>query len=416
MLRALTGQKPDVLPAAPAYLSLFLEDLERSAYIEQYRRRLRGRSVGPVDHDEDTLFRAKALYHSYSVFQVRPDWIELHRGASRAWAARTQIVDEGGILYYQDRSSGARQAMHEVPIPCGEAALAPANAALQDLWDGSSQFRGPEDVDARLPIIATDELLARGDFDLPRQVVADCGGHYFLTTILDTPFSDAYDLLGFQGLMLIQHDRPELLHHLLERDLAQAEQVMAAWAAVGIHGVYVQEVFTGADVISPRSYDRFVFAHNRPYFEKMSALGLLPIHYVCGDVIPRLERMCQYRVAAIAVEESKKAFTIEIADVVQRVAGRVAVLGNVDAVRFGLHATMEEMAAEVQRQARIGAAAKGFVVSTGSPFPLDTDPRLVDTLVATAHAVVLYSGSGNENVNRTNDVQGAMSKPLSERL
>jgi uroporphyrinogen-III decarboxylase len=47
---------------------------------------------------------------------------------------------------------------------------------------------------------------------------------------------------------------------------------------------------------------------------------------------------------------------------------------------------MEEMAAEVKRQIRIGAQAKGFVVSTGSPFPLDTNPRLIDTLVATAHS------------------------------
>jgi len=44
------------------------------------------------------------------------------------------------------------------------------------------------------------------------------------------------------------------------------------------------------------------------------------------------------------------------------------------------------MAAEVKRQIRIGARAKGFVVSTGSPFPLDTNPRLIDTLVATAHS------------------------------
>ena len=389
MVRALTGQKPDVLPAAPAYLSLFLEELERAAYIEQYRRRLGGRALYPVDHEEDTLFRAQALYQSYGVFQVPPDWLELHQGASRAWAARMQIASEEGVLYYQDRSSGARRAMHEVPIPRGDAALAPANASLQDLWDGSSQLRGPEDVDTRLPLLPADELLARGDYDLPRKVVADYGGHFFLSAILDTPFSDAYDLLGFQGLMVIQHDRPELLQHLLARELARSEQVMAAWAAVGLHGMYVQEVFTGADVISPRSYDRFVFAYNQPYFERMSALGLLPVHYVCGDIIPRLERMCQYRLAAIAVEESKKSFTIEIEDVVQRVAGRAAVFGNVDAVRFGLHGTMEEMAAEVQRQARIGAAAKGFVVSTGSPFPLDTNPRVVDTLVATAHAMML---------------------------
>jgi len=57
-------------------------------------------------------------------------------------------------------------------------------------------------------------------------------------------------------------------------------------------------------------------------------------------------------------------------------------------VQFGLHASLEEMTAEVKRQAQIGARARGFVVSTGSPFPLDTNPRLIDTLVATAHSVM----------------------------
>jgi uroporphyrinogen-III decarboxylase len=53
-----------------------------------------------------------------------------------------------------------------------------------------------------------------------------------------------------------------------------------------------------------------------------------------------------------------------------------------------LRATLAEMADEVKRQARVGAQARGFVVSTGSPFPLDTNPRLIDTLVTTAHALM----------------------------
>lgn len=387
MLRALSGGRPDVTPAAPAYLSLFLADFERNYYIEQYRRRLRGRSRYAIDHEEDTLFRAQALYQSYGIFKMRPDWIEVDQGASRAWAERTEIVAEGQILYYRDRASGLCVPMHEVPLPYGDPPLTAQNRSLTDLWDVSAQIGDEAEVDARLPIVTSDELLSRGDLDLPRQIVADYGDDYFLSTILDTPFSDAYDLLGFQGLMLIQYDQPALLHHLLRRKLAQTREVMDAWAKVGVHGVYVEEVFTGADILSPRSYDEFVFAYNQPYFCHMRGLGLYPIHYVCGDVIPRLERILALDIAAVAVEESKKAFRIEIEDVVDRVQGRVAVLGNVDTIRFGLHGTMAEMEAEVRRQAEIGARARGFVVSTGSPFPLDTNPRLIDTLVATAHSM-----------------------------
>jgi hypothetical protein len=387
MLRALAGEKPDILPAAPGYPGLFLADFERAFYVEEYRLRMRGRNRYSVDHTEDTHFRARAIYQAYGIFKTRPDWIEAYRGVSRAWAERTDIVRCDGLLYYEDQNTGKQVPMRSAPMPYGDAELTGENRSETDIWDVSGEIRDEDDIDRLIPIHTSDQLLARGDMDLLRQVVADYGDYYFISSILDTPFSYAGDHLGFYGLMTIQHDRPKLFHYLLQRQLAQTQEVMAALAAVGLDGVYVQEVFTGTDMISPRAYDEFVFAYNQPYFHHMQAVGLLPIHYVCGDVVPRLERMVQCDVAAVAVEESKKNFRIEIEDVVERVAGRAAVFGNIDAVKFGIHASMDEMATEVRRQARIGTRARGFVVSTGSPFPLDTNPRLVDTLVATAHSL-----------------------------
>jgi uroporphyrinogen-III decarboxylase len=389
MFRVLAGERPDVLPAAPGYPSLFLADFERGFYVERYRARMHdlGCDRYAVDHEEDTLFRAQALHQSYGIFKARPDWIGAHRGAGRAWAGRTDIVVHEGFLYYEDRESGKRVAMHRAHLPSDDVELTEANPAATDIWDNSGEIRDTQDVDRLIPIHSVEQILARGHLDLVRRVVADYGHHTFIFSILDTPFSYVSNHLGFYGLMTIQHDRPKLLQTMLERQLAQTQEVMAALAAVGVHGIYVQEVFTGADMISPRAYDEFVFEYNRPYFHHMRRLGLLPIHYVCGDAVPRLERMVECDVAAVAVEESKKNFQIEIEDVVERVAGRAVVFGNIDAVKFGLHATMDEMAAEVRRQARIGARAMGFVVSTGSPFPLDTNPRLVDTLVTTAHSL-----------------------------
>ena len=187
--------------------------------------------------------------------------------------------------------------------------------------------------------------------------------------------------------MVFQRRNPDLFRYLLERRLEQGKETMDVLAETGIDGVFVEEVFSGADAISPDSYDKFVFSYNQPYFQYMSGLGLLPIHYVCGDVIPRLNRMLEYEIAAVAVEESKKKFRIEIGDVLERVGGRTAVFGNIDAIRFGLHATPEELSAEVERQAGLGSRAKGFIVSTGSPFPLETNPEVIDRLVAAGHAI-----------------------------
>ena len=397
MLKALLGEKPDVLPAAPCYLSLFLADVERAYYIEQYCQCMKGRKHYPVDHAEDTYFRLQALVHSYDVFKTPPDLIEVGTGASKAWAERTEIVSCEGNLCYEDKQSGVCVPMQDIPVPYGDEPLDEAISSGRDIWDKSDQISSREDLEALTPILSTEELLERGDFDLPLKVVADYGDRYFISTILDTPFSDSYEFLGFRGLMVFQRRNPDLLQYLLERRLMQSKEEMAAWAASGIHGVYVEEVFSGADIISPQSYNKFVFAFNQPYFKHMRALGLLPIHYVCGDVLPRLEQMVQYDIAAVAVEESKKGFRIELAEVVERVAGRKAVFGNIDAVRFGIHATAEEMSDEVSRQAGIGAQARGFIASTGSPFPLETDPLMIDTLVRAAHSFNTQADVNEEN-------------------
>ena len=387
MIKALRGEQSDVYPVAPAYPSLFLADFERAYYAEQYRLRLRGRQSYPVQYEEDILLRKQAFYQSNGIFKARPDWMEVHRGASRAWAKRTEMVLQDGVVFYQDVYSGVRAAVSEIYIPSGDSQLVSQNASRQDLWDISGEIQSKEQIDELIPVVKADEMLARGDFEYPMQVVADYGDEYFLSTVLDTPFSYAYDYLGFQGLMLFQHDHPDLLHYMLERNLLQTEEVMKGWAASGIHGVYAEEVFTGADIISQRSYDEFVFPYNQAYFEFMSKLGLLPIHYVCGNIIPRLERISQLEIAAVAAEESKKNFQIDLAEIVKGVDGRVAVFGNIDAIQYGLHASLDEVAGEVRRQVNLGGQAKGFVVSTGSPLPLDSNPRVIDTIVKTAHAM-----------------------------
>ena len=385
MIKALRGEPIDVYPVAPAYPSLFLADFERAYYAEQYRLRLRGQSSYPVQYEEDIQLRKQAYYQSYGIFKTRPDWMEVHRGASRSWAERTEMVMRDGAVCYRDMTSGACSRVNEIHIPSGDSELASQMGSTQDKWDISGEVQSKEQIDEMMPVMKAEEMLERGDFGYPQQVAEDYGEEYFISTVLDTPFSNAYDYLGFQGLMLFQHDRPELLHYLLERNLAQTEEMMKGWAASRIHGVYVEEVFTGADMISQRSYDEFVYPYNKAYFERMSRLGLMPIHYVCGNIIPRLERIAQYEIAAVAAEESKKNFQIELEEMVEKVDGRVAVLGNIDAIQYGLHAALDETAGEVRRQVEIGRRAKGFVVSTGSPLPLDSNPRVVDTMVRTAH-------------------------------
>jgi hypothetical protein len=51
----------------------------------------------------------------------------------------------------------------------------------------------------------------------------------------------------------------------------------------------------GADLLSPNTYVEFVRDYNETYFKRVRELGLLSIHYVGGDAMPRLEHMAGYQ-------------------------------------------------------------------------------------------------------------------------
>jgi len=385
MIAALQGERPDVLPAAPCYLTLFLADFERGFYKEQYRRLMRGQTRRHIDHSEDTHIRAEAQYQSYGIFKDRPDWIDVRLGPTKSWAERTDIVCEHELLYYEDRTSGERVPLDLIRLPEGGDGGSPT--ASHDVWDRSDCFARPDDVDDAVPIRSAGELLEAGAYDLPRRVLEDYGDEYFVCHTLGTSYLQWYYALGYQGLMCIQRDRPQLFHHMLERRLAEQLEIVRAWGRVGIHGIYAEEAFTAADSISARNYDAFVQAYNRPLFEQVSRSSILAVYNVTGDALPRIENVIRCGATALTFEESKRHWKTDIEEVVERVAGRQVVFGNIDSIRYGLDGTMDEMASEVHRQASFRGRAKGFVVGTGSPFPLDTNPRQVDVLVRTAHSI-----------------------------
>ena len=148
-------------------------------------------------------------------------------------------------------------------------------------------------------------------------------------------------------------------------------------ARAGVQYVWMEECLSSADLISPRDYERFAFATAGPHIAEAKRLGLTVIFYYCGDVITRLPWLRRLGMDALAVEESKKGFSVDIADVIAGVDGACCVFGNVDAVQVMLDGTKEAIQAEVHRQLRLGQRARGFVLCQGSPFTLDTPPGKV---------------------------------------
>jgi uroporphyrinogen-III decarboxylase len=390
--RAIGGQPTDVPAVAPGYMSLYLDAQAQRLYRAAYERKLSTQATGTVsiDHVEDSLFRAEAIWRSHEVFDELPDWIYTEPGETRVWAKRGEMRFADGRWLYTDRQSGETIDMDEpgrLMSPTATRYVYPtlrSRPANTDLWDESAKVWTRGDVDALLPVHSVEELDAQGVFDVTRILAERTDGRTPIMSIAPSPFWSTYGLLGFQGMMVMMREKPELFSYLMERRGRQRMALLAGHAAAGVRYLWLEECLSSADLISPRDYERFAFATAGPYIAEARRLGLTVILYYCGDVIPRLPWLRRLGMDALAVEESKKGFSVDIADVIAGMDGTCCVFGNVDAVQVVSEGTAEAIQAEVHRQLRLGGHAKGFVLCQGSPFTLDTPPDKVSWFIRCA--------------------------------
>ncbi len=229
-----------------------------------------------------------------------------------------------------------------------------------------------EQIDELLPLPPeeTAATLADGRDERPRRTVRELG-EYMPWTQINTPFDPLPYIWGFDGLMMACCDSPELVEYGAQRSLAVNLRKVATWRLLGAELLWIQECMT--DQISPAQYRRF----NLPYLQQLTAAirraGMYGIYYYCGNPNDRLELLLESGAHALALEESKKGFDIDVAEIAAKVDGRMALLGNLDAMVLLERGPVSAIRTEVARQLSAGRRNSGrFIIGIGSPVTPDT--------------------------------------------
>lgn len=362
-LAALQGAIPDVVPVAPCYPDLFLERYQYQAYLDAYRGRLQDRSTCDLCPEEDNAILLASRLKALAAWHEMPDWLEVAPGPPAEVQARSRIERRDGALFLVDRHTGER-------LNLSLAAAGETNELLRDSLEAlaSCPVLSEDQIERLVPIPSKDELLASGRFDVARQMAGRFRGQLFVHSIVSTPFLRVQYVTGFVNLMIMMKTDKALLHRLLDRFLRAQLEVLAVWAAVGVDGIWLQETYSSADLISPQCYDEFVYPTTRLLVQHCQALGLKALLYPCGDVVPRLPRLIEMAPDALAVEESKKSFVLDIGQIRRIVGDGLCLFGNVDAYGVLEQAGDEQLDAEIVRQLAAGRAARGaFILGIGSP-------------------------------------------------
>jgi hypothetical protein len=310
-------------------------------------------------HDPE-IDRQMAWIHEF-VAKTGQDWFGVSTFYSREDRENLVIDETPAGVFLCDRRTGGRKPLERPRLggwsPSGGAAsIHPA--------DSPQTF---DEIDQAIALPDENEdVVADGRGDLAARMIAEFGDRLFPLGGAISPLWLCYEVWGFEGMMTLVADRPEIVRHACKRYLERELRQVRRMAAIGAAGIWLEECMT--DMIGPAAFASLCVPWNRRLVEEIRALGMKSIYYFCGNPAGKWELLLATGADALSLEEGKKGFEIDIEDVVDRVAGRSTVLGNLDAINVLPNASDDELKREIARQVAAGRRNHGrFIMSIGSP-------------------------------------------------
>ena len=315
------------------------------------------------------------------------DWFVLPLGASREEREATSLEVRPERVFRRDRRTGRAERLRQPKIGGWTAQGGVESVRPAQLADT------PAAIDALIPLAPAfdpQRVLTTGREDLPAAMRRKFGEQLYPIRHVSSPLWSCYSLWGFEGMMTMIAARPDLVRYACGRFLTSGLRAVQLAAALGAAGIWIEECMT--DMISPAAFAALNLPYLRPLVEEIRAQGMKSIYYFCGNPAGKWDLLLDAGADALSLEEGKKGFTIDIADVAERVSGRCVLLGNLDAINLLPQASEAELRAEIARQIAAGRRNGGrFIMSLGSPVTPPTSVERVRRYCEMVHEMSIYT-------------------------
>ena len=219
------------------------------------------------------------------------------------------------------------------------------------------------------------------------------GRTLFPVTRLTPPLAGVFFLWGYEAAMIMIATQPEIVEYACSRLYELNRDDLKKATHIGTAGIWIEDSFT--DMISPDDFDRLNAKYIRRIVEEIRLLNMKSIYYFCGNPNGKWESILSLDADALAFEESKKGFAVDIESVVERVAGKCALFGNLDAIGILPNASLDRLRSEIEKQIRSGRENNNrFIMSIGSPVTPGTTVDRVKQYVDLARQLGARSTKG----------------------
>jgi len=323
----------DQLTAAPWY-DQYSPDIERQA---SWRRDV-------LSHTEQDLLHVGSFY-------------------SREERANLKIEDNPEGVFLIDKTNGKRNKL-EPPAVGGWS----RRGQLESVKTGHLPTTEEELDAAILPLfsIRTNKTNPDDNVDLAHTLIKEHGSERYPIAYTDAPLWHMYELWGFEGMMLMIGGQPELVKRACPHFAARTISSLREAALLGAAGILIWECFT--DLISPEAYESYRVPNMRQVVDECRRLGLKSIYGFSGDPAGKLDAILSIGADALAFEESKKDFVVDINELAKYIEGRCCLFGNLDAIGVLQNGSEDQLKDAIAKQIAAGRRNRDrFVVSLGSP-------------------------------------------------
>ena len=354
MIRALRGEGTDLLPVGLHAWGLFKFQL--AGFLSGYEREDEAWALG----GEKLAEIEENYYHTF-----KPDFLHL---------------SEGPCVYpkYKMRDPRYQELMEELRL-----------LESKNVIDTFVQECYPK----------PEEYLNSPRFKHVKILSEKLGSEVFITLHNATPVNDIFDpegfLGGFEQAMLAAVEKPEMLAYLIYQSHMKHLDYQRALARCGAHAHISTEAYLSSDLVSPAMYERIFFDTQMDYYKGVRATGLIPIMCFWGNINPLLQFFRRLSIDGLLLEEPRKGYRIDPAEVQREIGDGITIFGNLSAETLLLNATPEDVAAETRRMIDSLDKKSRFVMCTGTPIAFDTPTDNLHAMINTAREYVFNTASSS---------------------
>jgi hypothetical protein len=303
----------------------------------------------------------------YTAYFAQPvaDWYQVSLCAPTAEREQQAIEAGADGVFVQDLRTGSRRRIEPPQVASQgdyERAYAEGYAASKPAFPDSAAA-----VEAAVALPGDDgSRCAPGQLDLAELLRAGPAADRLPMTHVATPLWHCFSRWNTEDVLMRCLTDPDLVLAACDRILPEVACGIRRAATLGAEAVWIEECLT--DLISPPLFTRLNARYVREVTRLIRAAGMKSIYYYCGNPMDRLDLLLDCGADALAFEESKKTFRIELAEIAERVDGRCVLLGNLDSIGILQDGMEPQLRREIARQQAAGARNHGrFIMSLGSP-------------------------------------------------